>query len=423
MIYMSEKDALYALCPGRIYSAAGGYFPEGYAVLVENGLILSVAPSDSLPCGVKKINLGDMTLMPGLIDTHIHLDDWMMPILLACGITTVRDTGNDIDWILEKKEAAKDPGTECPSIICCGPMLDRSPCYHKYISWEVKNTAGMKDSIRSLCNRKVDAVKLYEGLDIERVRAGIGEAGRCGLHVLGHFEERVKLAEAVGAGVGETEHLTGIPKYFSAEIVELICEKKAWTVPTQIVFEQAFDFTDNDKYADKMEYIPESVLDYWKAYLKITGKAYGGYTDLKSYCENHRAYLSELIKNKARLAVGTDAPYQCSMPGFSYVNELRIFSACGMGNAEVIESATARGAELLGIKNAAGTIEAGKRADMIAVRGDPVKDLGCLEHIEAVIKKGRIYDPSKLLRDAPKKHPGTRFDGMYRRYEDIYRSM
>ena len=406
------KAAVYAVCPEMIFTGLNEQMLKGHAVVIEGNLIRDIVSFDSLPGDINKISPGNTTLLPGFIDTHVHLHDWMFPLYLAHGVTTVRDVGSNMEWILKKRSEAEKPDAACPSILCCGPLLDGKPCYHADMSWGIETAADMRTAIQRLGNKKVNAVKLYEGLDMEKVRCAVEEAGKYGLHVLGHFEEKVKLVDAVKAGVDEVEHLAGVPQCYSEDVIEQIDKNNVWTVPTQIVFEQVFDFVNNKYDMEHVKlYVPDIILYYWSCFRENITRKYCGYESLSHYCENHRKYLSALINNGARIAVGTDTPFQFSMPGFSYFGELSILSECGMSNADVLKCATVKGAELLKVKDTIGTIEEGKHADMVLVEGNPVENLRNLKNIKLVFKKGRIYEPQVLLKNARQdKNKGNEFE-------------
>ena len=87
-------------------------------------MIEEVAERSRLPRGMRLRECPGMTLMPGLIDTHVHLDEWVLPLCLARGITTVRDTANDPGWILPARDRAASPEFAGPRILCAGPVLD-----------------------------------------------------------------------------------------------------------------------------------------------------------------------------------------------------------------------------------------------------------------------------------------------------------
>jgi len=343
-------------------------------------------------------------VFPGvrLIDTHCHLEDWAAPMFISYGITTVRDTGNELNWILAKKEEMERPEALGPSILCCGPVLDGMPYFHPVISWGIKKDEDMLLAIEYLKSRKVDAIKLYVGLDLKKVEIAVEECARRGLHLLGHFQGNVELIDAIRAGVAEVEHFAGVPSFYSEEIIQEIIKKGAWAVPTQMVFEGLNFYINNKNEMQKdMDYIPTGIFkDYLREFYDVTTKNDPGFLISNAFFKNNREYIKGMIRLGGKIASGTDAPCQFAFPGRSLFYELQVFSECGMSNSDILKCATANAAELLGIDARTGTIGKGKKADMLIVEGDPLKELSELRSIKCVYKKGYKHLSDEVLEKA-----------------------
>ena len=103
----------------------GDHVLENCAVLIEGKVIADVIPLAELPAAIPVQHYADCTLIPGLIDTHMHFMRWQGPLFLAYGVTAVRDTGNDLAWILQCRD--EWPQRDWPRILCLGPLLDGTP--------------------------------------------------------------------------------------------------------------------------------------------------------------------------------------------------------------------------------------------------------------------------------------------------------
>ena len=121
--FQPGPDRRWACRADRIFDGRSAHVHS--AVVVEGETIAAVVPAEALPPGAPVLEAAGCTLLPGLIDTHVHFMPWQGPIFLASGVTTVRDTGNPLDWILRQRAAWRH--RPCPRIVCLGPMLDGSP--------------------------------------------------------------------------------------------------------------------------------------------------------------------------------------------------------------------------------------------------------------------------------------------------------
>lgn len=393
------KQSIKALVPERIFTSLGNCYEYGKAVLIDGKEIVDIISVSDIHKSIQRYDYKDCTLLPGLIDTHCHLEDWVAPMCLSYGITTIRDTGNDLNWILAKREEMEEPEALGPSVLCCGPVLDGKKYLHPDISWGIEKDQDMLLAIEYLQSCNVDAVKLYVGLDLNKIKIAVEECRKRGLHLLGHFQGSIKLFDAVKAGVPEVEHFYEIPSFYSEEIIQEIIKRGTWIVPTQMVWEGPLAYqSGRQEVLDYMDFIPEGkIKKYLRDFWKNINKNDPNLEKLKEFCKNNRKYIKEMIKQGGKIAPGTDAPAQLSFPGLSFFDELKVYFECGMSGSDVLKCATVNAAELLGIKGSTGTIEKGKDADIIIVEGDPLKNLPDLRSIKCVYKKGYMHLPHEVL--------------------------
>jgi imidazolonepropionase-like amidohydrolase len=395
-------EATAAIIPGLLFTGSSDVAERGRAVLLAGARILDIVPAGSVPRGIEVHDHPDATLLPGLVDVHCHLDEWVFPLCLARGITTVRDTGNNLEWILDARARSARSDFPGPRVLCAGPVLDGFPYIHPRISWGIRDPGDGALAVRTLKRLGVDAVKLYVGLTPALAEEIIKEARAIGLPTLAHVDSRLGALAVLGFGVGETEHLEGLPGTFDDAAVAAIVASGGWTVPTQVVWEALLKREDAPAtMAAAFSHVPGRVLGYWEHFRKASLESDPGLARLRAACGVHRCYLRRLIEARAPIAVGTDSLAQFVVPGFAYVDELRVLADCGMRPAGVLRCATAAGARLLGIDRETGTVEPGKAADLLLVEGDPLQDLGTLERVAAVWRQGTRWDPARLLADRP----------------------
>jgi len=169
----------FALAPTALFD--GERLRKAHAVIVEGERVAGVAPVGSLPEAMEVQRLDGCTLLPGLIDCHTHLSDWMLPAFLAAGVTAVRDTGNDLAWILRRRERTRADPMAGPDILCCGPLLDGSAAFWPQIGRPHADAAAIRRSVDEMAERGADAVKLYVHLTPEQIGAAATQADRRGL--------------------------------------------------------------------------------------------------------------------------------------------------------------------------------------------------------------------------------------------------
>lgn len=131
-----NQDRVWACCGDRLFD--GEQARPGCAVIVRDAVIADIVPAGSVPAGMRTVSVPGGTILPGLMDTHVHFGRWQGPLYRADGVTTVRDVGNDLAWILaQRAEASRQPW---PHIVCTGPMLDGphphwSSCRGTRLTW------------------------------------------------------------------------------------------------------------------------------------------------------------------------------------------------------------------------------------------------------------------------------------------------
>ena len=130
-------------------------------------------------------------------------------------------------------------------------------------------------------------------------------------------------------------------------------------------------------------------------------------------------FTSELIRNGAKILVGSDTPFPYLMPGFSFHDEIKALMDCGISESEVIKAATLHAAKALEIDHLTGSIVEGKRADFIVVDGNPIDDIQALQKIKLVVKEGNGYKPESLLEYAVGVTQGV-MQNRKKRFDSIY---
>ena len=185
---MQPLDAdSYTLSGGRVWDSTEQCLRTGLAVQVAAGKIANVSPTEQLPPGIQSIDVTGLSVVPGLIDVHVHSEDWHAPLYLACGVTTVRDTGCALDEILERRRRWNAPDSVAPCLLCCGPLLDGPGKAWMPMSVIVSTPDEARREVNRLVEAGVDQIKLYARLEWSCFVAALQRAKSHGKFTIAHL--------------------------------------------------------------------------------------------------------------------------------------------------------------------------------------------------------------------------------------------
>ena len=204
----TNQTNIYAIIPEELWNGISENPAKDLAVIVNEKIIQDIIPVHMVPNDINTIKLPGCTLLPGLIDAHVHYSSVMGPAFLLAGVTTIRDVGNDLHWILKERSFNESNNDSGPSIVCCGHLQDGPVKYWPNMGRANINADSIRSSVKEHINAGVDAIKLYTSLDVEMVYAGIDEAHKLGKPVTAHLGE-CSVEDAISAGLDCIEHLSG----------------------------------------------------------------------------------------------------------------------------------------------------------------------------------------------------------------------
>ncbi|MFE7462586.1 amidohydrolase family protein [Streptomyces sp. NPDC057499] len=386
---------------GRVLVDSGSYLEDG-AVLVEGGSIAAVGPRKEIEkqagADVPRFAF-DGTVLPGLIDAHVHLafDGGPDPVdtlqnstdevlfedmrrraeqLLRSGVTTARDLGDRGGLALRLAAEVAEGRTPGPRIVSAGTPATTMGGHCHFLGGEVSGEAEIRDLVRRniAAGAKVikamvtgggltkDGPKSHQSqFSAEELAALVDEAHKAGVPVAAHAHGSDGITAAVKAGVDTIEHCTwmsGDGLDFRPDVVQQIIDQEITVCP--------------------------AVSPHWQMLPRIFG-------------EERANAMFDLVRQMAdagvRLVAGTDAGVQRA--GFDgLVPALSFYSHLGLPNAAIIDMATSEAATALGLGSTTGRIAPGYRADLLLVDGDPLSELNALKNVRAVFASGLRYEPN-----------------------------
>ena len=449
----STRDIPLAITHVTLIDATGAPPRADVTVIVARGMISSIGPSSSIaiPPGARVIDGSGKFLIPGLADMHVHLTgagepngsrEFILPLLVANGITTVRDMGGSVE-LLKTLRAEVDSGKRVgPHIFFTGPYLDGNPPSFQP-SVVVQNAAEGKAAVDQLKRDGVDFVKVQSRLQPEAYFAIASEAKQQGMRFVGHVPDSITAAQASDAGQASLEHLTGVLLGMSEKENELRNEKmkppvagesrevtrnrdrlwtqtlldslsaqktavllatfaknRTWNVPTfPTLVHIGFVTPQTDLARDpRLKYVPSSVQANWQ---KATREQLEGYSSedfiLREAIVRHSMdAVGKMNAAGIPLMAGTDTAAPNVIPGFSLHEDLGYLVRSGLTPMQALQAATVEPAEFLGKGAEQGTIEIGKRADLVLLDANPLDDIRNTQKIRAVVVNATALDRGKL---------------------------
>lgn len=391
----------------------------GATVLVAEQRILAAGPGSAvaIPGGATVIDVTGRTLLPGLWDMHAHFQqvEWG-PIYLAAGITTVRDCGNELEFITAVRDAVASGRGIGPRILAAGVVDGTGPAAVGVARVDTDEQA--VEWVDRYGSAGFQQIKVYSSLSRAALEAVIREAHRRGLTVTGHVPSSVTTREAVEAGQDQISHigfvasmmqsplapdaprseriaaLAGLDCHSPAarEAIELLRSRGTVVDPTMALQELYTMSTAHppESWEPGVAKVPASL----RALFLNPGPATAETEVLGEAFRRQLALLAELHAAGVVLIAGTDQ----AVPGHSLHREVELYVEAGMTPLEAIQAACAVPARVMGMEADVGTIEPGKRADLIVVRGNPIARIRDLRNVEQVLTGGRLYDSAELWR-------------------------
>lgn len=387
-------------------------------VVVEGDRIVSVSANAKVPEGAKVVDGTGKYLIPGLAEMHGHvppvnaqggMTEDVLFLYVANGITTVRGMLGHPGQ-LELREKAKRGDVVSPNLYLAGPSFNGQT---------VNSVQEAIDRVRTQKKEGWDLLKVHPGLTREEYDAMAKTAAEEKMRFGGHVPAEVGLLRALDAGQETFDHIDGYAEYLEADkgpvdakkladVVEKTKAAKAWIVPTSALWEVLFGTIPLDKltsYAE-LRYVPPQAVTQWiRAYndrVQQTPREAAN-----NVIANRTRILRALHEAGVKILMGTDAPQQFSVPGFSLHRELERMRDAGMTPYDILVSGTRNVGEYFAKQDSFGTIEPGKRADLVLVDADPLKDIANLQKISGVMVRGRWMDRNAIvdgLEKIAKKH-------------------
>jgi len=382
-----------AIVGATLIDGRGGPVVTDSVVLIRGDRIVEAGKRETVkvPSGAEVFDAKGLTLVPGLIDSHFHIDgdDPLPALYLSHGVTSLRDPGQ---WI-EAYDAARKASAPVPRLFLCGPHLDSPPPAYPADSYIVRDADETRLAVNRFIDHGASAIKVYYRLPLALAKVAIETAHARGVPVMGHLEI-VDARDAIAAGIDGIEHTTSFgtallplrdaEKYRQAVLADnnarregryqvwnaidlttpqaeslfrLIVDRGVVVSPTLAVFER--------QPGDK-----ETTAVHVHAFKQM------------------EAFVGLANKAGAKIVVGSHSDVPHAKRGWAYQRELELLVDSGLTPMQAIVAGTLENARYFHAADRLGSIESGKLADLVLVEGDPSKDISKMRRIKRVMLNG-----------------------------------
>jgi hypothetical protein len=388
----------------NIIDVINGGIIENQTVVIKDSIIDFIGTEWKSPPNSKinRINGFHKYLIPGLWDMHFHLswekgnDSLLFPALFANGITGIRDMGGDLEIQNKIKEANKIR----PEIYGAGPIIDGNPPVMYDFSIPVDTHTDISKLLDSITNLGSDFIKTYSLIKYSELKKIADYTKRNNITFAGHLSEYIDPEVSINLGQKSIEHLNRLDEIWATDstriygIAEIMIKNGTWLCPTLDIYYNKMKMRDTSIFENKYEnYIHPILAKEWnKSRENAISKKDSLYWQKKEQEFNRNSRLVYFLQKKGvNILAGSDfagMPYV--YPGIGLIKELKLLNKAGLSNLEVIQTATINPAKYFSISNNFGSVTVGKFADLVVLNENPLTEIGNIEAIELVIKKGEI---------------------------------
>ena len=409
-----------ALVGATLIDGTGAPALTDSVVVIEDGKIVSAGPRGKvkLPKGARILDLAGKTIVPGLWDMHAHFEqvEWG-PVYLAAGVTTVRDCGNELEFITAVRDAINSGRGVGPRLLLAGIVDGSGP-----IALGVARV-DTPEQAREWVHRYHDAgfaqIKIYSSVKKENLEAVAAEAHKLGMTVTGHVPEGMTGFDAVDAGMDQINHITYVARMMDPSIsgrgageerqkrlaalrgfdtdseqskktIQFLKAHNTVVDPTLTLFEM-FTRTGNRPF-ESFEPGVAKVAPALATQLRNVGPGPPGAEMGEARFAAYLKTVAALHREGIPIVVGTDQ----TVPGHSVHREMELYVEAGFTPMEALQSATLIPARVMRMDKEVGTIEPGKRADLVVLGANPLDSISNIRKTERVMQAGVFYDCAAL---------------------------
>jgi len=387
------QSSVIVIVGANLIDGRGGPVIADSVVVIEGDRIDAVGERRwmRVPAGAQIVDAKGLTIVPGLIDSHFHIDgdDPLPALYLSHGVTSLRDPGQ---WI-EAYDNARKASAPIPRLFLCGPHLDSPPAAYPADSYIVRDAEETRLAVNRFIDDGASGIKVYFRLPLALIKVAIDTAHARDVPVMGHLEI-VDARDAIRAGIDGIEHATS----FGTALLPLRdAEKYRQAMLADNNFRREGRYTvwnsinlDTPQARDLFKLIVDrgvvvsptlAVFERQRGDKDTTAVHENGFKKME-------AFVGLVRKAGAKIVVGSHSDVPHAKRGWAYQRELELLVESGLTPLEAIVAGTMANARYFHIADRLGSVEAGKLADLVLVEGDPSTNISDMRRIKRVMLNG-----------------------------------
>jgi imidazolonepropionase-like amidohydrolase len=403
--FSADESAVTAIMGGRLIDGTGKPAVENSVVILRGGKIVAAGPAASIPIpkGAEFVDAKGKSVLPGLWEMHAHFEqvEWG-PIYLAIGVTTARDVGNEREFIVAARDAIAAGHGIGPRLVMAGVVDGSGPFSLGVIRVDTPEQA--REQVQKYKAAGFQQIKIYSSVKPDILKVVTAEAHRLGMTVTGHIPFGMNAIQGIEDGmdqINHVEYLTPLmvdPKSQTIDpdapnvkkVIKLLLDHHIVVDDTLALMEVILHPLDHPISGFEPGIL--RVAPELREALETMGVPPQKGEQMAAVFRSMVATVRVLHQAGVPIVAGTDQ----TVPGFSLDREIELHVQAGFTPMEAIQSATLVAARAMGMDKDSGTIEPGKRADVLVVDGNPLENISDIRKVSTVFAGGRMYEPAAL---------------------------
>lgn len=427
----------------NVVDVRNGTIDHNVTVVIKDGRISGIAKVGFIHPGpkIRVVNAAGKYLIPGLWDMHVHSaflqsawsENVIYPLYLANGITGIRDMGGDFALLKQRRDRIEKGQLLGPHLVIAGPFLNDFPSDQQTI--QVHTPDQGRQAVVALKQQGADFIKILSSIPRDTYFAIGDESRKQGIAFVGHLPDSVSLSEASKAGQRSIEHLSGLLLACSSKEEELrrhrqealtkkdfvafsaaeleaigsydpgkaaslfaeLSRNNTWQVPTLVWTRAQANLEDPQMTAaSPLKYVPAAVRAEWTPQQLAKDISPDQSSALKKVYARNLQLVADMHKAGVPFLAGSDGPDPYLVPGFSLHDELELLVQAGFTPQQALLAATYNPALFLNKADRYGSIEVGRRGDLVLLDANPLEDIHNTRKISGVILGGQYLSRTDL---------------------------
>jgi len=403
--FAAQPASVTAIVGGRLIDGTGKPAVENSVVILKDGKIAAAGSAQTTPVpeGAQVVDAHGKSVLPGLWEMHAHFEqvEWG-PIYLATGVTTARDVGNEREFIVAARDAIAAGQGIGPRLVMAGVVDGSGPFSLGVIRVDTPEQA--REQVQKYKAAGFQQIKIYSSVKPDILKIVTAEAHRLGMTVTGHIPFGMNAIQGIEDGMDQINHVEYLTKVMVdpksqtidpdapnvKKVIKLLLEHHIVVDDTLALMEVILHPLDHP--ISSFEPGIMKVAPELKEGLETMGVPSARAAQSAATFRAMEATVRLLHQAGVPIVAGTDQ----TVPGFSLDREIELYVQVGFTSMEAIQAATLVPARAMGMGKDSGTIEAGKRADVILVDGNPLENISDIRKVSAVFAAGKMYQPAAL---------------------------